>query len=192
MQKDMLAVLAEADDVAGCRARVGRVSAIAEAVRERIAEGRVERGRVGRHFYALPDPSEYVSNGPSAVAAKRLAASGVPLHAGETVRYIITSSGDKVVDFRATPLAFVSEAPEVDTKKYLELWQRCRDEIMDGLEEKPRRPGARRSHRIFPGAEKPKTNTKGIFLLLKNKHILLYSIPWTNSRHAKKKFIRSS
>jgi DNA polymerase elongation subunit (family B) len=137
MQKDMLAILAEADDVAGCRARVGRVSAIAEEVRERIAEGRVEAPELAITFTLSRDPSEYVSNGPSAVAAKRLAASGVPLHPGETVRYIITSSGDKVVDFRATPLAFVSEAPEVDTKKYLELWQKCRDEILDGLEEKP-------------------------------------------------------
>lgn len=136
MQKEMLAVLAEADDVAGCRARVGRVSAIAEEVRERIAEGRVEAAELAVTFTLSKDPSEYVSNGPSSVAAKRLAASGVKLHAGETVRYIITSSGDKVVDFRATPLAFVSEAPEVDTKKYLELWQRCRDEIMEGLEEK--------------------------------------------------------
>ncbi|MBL8024452.1 MAG: hypothetical protein JNK54_09270 [Elusimicrobia bacterium] len=135
MQKNMLAVLAEADDVAGCRARVGRVSVIADTVRERIAEGRVDAVELAVTFTLSKDPSEYVSNGPSSVAAKRLAASGVPLHAGETVRYIITSSGDKVVDFRATPLAFVSEAPEVDTQKYLELWQRCRDEIMEGLEE---------------------------------------------------------
>jgi len=96
----------------------------------------VEAPELAVTFTLSRDPSEYVSNGPSAVAAKRLAASGVKLHPGESVRYIITSSGDKVVDFRATPLAFVSEAPDVDTKKYLELWQRCRDEILDGLEEK--------------------------------------------------------
>jgi DNA polymerase elongation subunit (family B) len=136
MQKEMLAILAEADDVAGCRARTGRLSAIAEAVRERIAEGRVSASELAVTFTLSKDPSEYVGNGPSAVAAKRLALSGVRLHAGETVRYIITSSGDKVLDFRATPLAFVNEAPEVDTKKYIELWQRCREEIMDGLEEK--------------------------------------------------------
>lgn len=136
MQKEMLAVLAEAENVAGCRGRAGRLSAIAEVVRERIAEGRVSAAELAVTFTLSKDPSEYVANGPSAVAAKRLAASGVQLHAGETVRYIITSSGDKVVDFRATPLAFVSESPEVDTNKYLELWQRCREEIMDGLEER--------------------------------------------------------
>jgi DNA polymerase elongation subunit (family B) len=143
MQNEMLAVLAEADDVAGCRARAGRVSAMAEEVRERIAEGRVEAPELAVTFTLSRDPSDYVSNGPSAVAAKRLAASGVKLHPGETVRYIITSAGDKVVDFRATPLAFVSESPEVDTEKYVELWQRCRDEIMDGLEETPPIPSLR-------------------------------------------------
>lgn len=133
MQKEMLAVLAEADDVAGCRARAGRVSAIAEEVRDRIAEGRVSAPELAVTFTLSKDPSAYLANGPSAVAAKRLAASGVQLHPGETVRYVISSSGDKIVERRTTPLAFVSDAPEVDTQKYLELWARCRDEIMDGL-----------------------------------------------------------
>jgi DNA polymerase-2 len=168
MQKDMLAVLAEADDVAGCRARAGRVSAMAEEVRERIAEGRVEAPELAVTFTLSRDPSEYVSNGPSAVAAKRLAASGVKLHPGETVRYIITSSGDKVVDFRATPLAFVSESPEVDTKKYLELWQRCRDEIMDGLEEKPLVPRAGRSRTIsVPAPENRRRTPRAFFFVEK-------------------------
>jgi DNA polymerase elongation subunit (family B) len=135
MQENMLAVLSTADHVADCRARAGQVSAVAEAVRERIAEGRVGASELAVTFTLSRDPSEYTTNGPSAVAAKRLAASGVTLHAGETVRYLITSSGDKVIDFRATPLAFVNEVQEVDTAKYLELWQRCRDEILDGLEE---------------------------------------------------------
>ncbi|MBL0057925.1 MAG: hypothetical protein IPP35_02135 [Elusimicrobia bacterium] len=134
MQKDMLAVLAEAEDVAGCRARAGRLADIADGVRERIAIGRVEAAELAVTFTLSKDPSDYVANGPSAVAVKRLAASGVQLHAGETVRYVIRSAGDKIAEMRATPLAFVSEAPEVDTRKYLELWERCRNEIMDGLE----------------------------------------------------------
>jgi DNA polymerase elongation subunit (family B) len=160
MQKEMLAILAEADDVAGCRARVGRVSAVAEEVRERIAEGRVDAPELAITFTLSRDPSAYVSSGPSAVAAKRLAASGVELHPGETVRYIITSSGDKVVDFRATPLAFVSEAPDVDTKKYLELWQRCRDEILDGLEAKS---PARRSRVLSSRRRKTQDERQGCF-----------------------------
>ena len=48
------------------------VSAVAEAVRERIAEGRVEAPELAITFTLSRDPSEYVSNGPSAVAAKRL------------------------------------------------------------------------------------------------------------------------
>jgi DNA polymerase-2 len=133
MQKDMLAVLAEAEDVAGCRARAGRLADIADGVRERIATGRVDASELAVTFTLSKDPSDYVANGPSAVAAKRLAASGVQLHAGETVRYVIRSAGDKIAEMRATPLAFVSEAPEVDTRKYLELLERCRSEIMDKL-----------------------------------------------------------
>jgi DNA polymerase elongation subunit (family B) len=134
MQTDMLAVLAEADDVAGCRARLARdLDEIAETVRERIARGHATPAELAVTFCLSRDPSDYVGRGPSAVAAQRLAASGVDLHVGESVKYVITSAGDKLVEARATPLAFVDEATEWDTAKYLELWQRCRDEILDGL-----------------------------------------------------------
>lgn len=135
MQNEMLAVLAEADDVAGCRARAGRLAAIAEAVRERLTAGRASAAELAVTFSLSRDPADYVGNGPSAVAARRLAASGVRLRPGETVRYLIASAGDKIVEARATPLAFVAdEAADWDVKKYLEWWKRCRDEIVDGLE----------------------------------------------------------
>ncbi len=132
MQNDMLRALSQAKDVAECRALLPRLEEIAGEVRARIAEGRVEAPELAVTFHLSRDPSEYVSNGPSAVAARRLAASGVALHAGETVKYLIGSAGDKVVEFRAIPLAFISEAPEWDTGKYLELWDRARRELVEG------------------------------------------------------------
>ncbi|MBL0361087.1 MAG: hypothetical protein IPP70_08520 [Elusimicrobia bacterium] len=135
MQNEMLAALAEADDLAGCRARAGRLTAIAEAVRERLAAGRASADELAVTFSLSRDPADYRGAGPSAVAARRLAASGVRLRPGETVRYLIAAAGDKIAEARATPLAFVAdEAAEWDVKKYLELWRRCRDEILNGLE----------------------------------------------------------
>jgi DNA polymerase-2 len=149
MQTDMLAVLGEADDVAGCRARARGLDEIAEKVRERIARGHATPAELAVTFCLSRDPADYVGRGPSAVAARRLAASGVDLHAGESVKYVITSAGDKLVEARATPLAFVDEATEWDTAKYLELWQRCRDEIMDGLVDPPAVIGMVRENRSW-------------------------------------------
>ncbi len=149
MQNEMLAVLAQADDVAGCRGRARELDEIAEKVRERIARGHATPAELAVTFCLSRDPADYVGRGPSAVAARRLAASGVDLHAGESVKYVITSAGDKLVESRAAPLAFIDEATEWDTAKYLELWQRCRDEIMDGLVDPPSVVGRVRESRSW-------------------------------------------
>jgi DNA polymerase-2 len=116
---------------------------IAAAVRERLAAGRASIDELAVAFSLSRDPADYRGAGPSAVAARRLAASGVRLRPGETVRYLIAAAGDKIAEARATPLAFVAdEAADWDVKKYLELWRRCRDEIRKRVR-RPRNPGRR-------------------------------------------------
>ncbi len=80
-------------------------------------------------FHLSKDPNEYVHDTLSAIASKKLLASGVQLHAGETVQHVICSSKDKVKDWRAMPLPLI-ETLEYDPRKYLELLERAADEIM--------------------------------------------------------------
>jgi DNA polymerase elongation subunit (family B) len=69
----------------------------------------------------------------SSLAAKQLAASGIVLHAGETVKYVITNSADKVKDWRSKPLALMENGLEYDVGKYLQLLDRAAMEILDGV-----------------------------------------------------------
>ena len=56
-------------------------------------------------------------------------ASGVQLHAGETVQYVISSAKDGVKDWRAVPLALI-DILEYDHRKYIELLERAVTEII--------------------------------------------------------------
>ncbi len=73
----------------------------------------------------------------SSLAAKQLAASGVSLHVGETVRYVITNASDAVKEWRSKPLSLLENGLEYDARKYLELLERAAWEILDGLAPPP-------------------------------------------------------
>jgi DNA polymerase elongation subunit (family B) len=79
-------------------------------------------------FNLSKTPEEYVHD-----TVSSLAASGVVLHAGETVKYVITNAADKVKDWRSKPLALMENGLEYDVNKYLQLLDRAAMEILDGL-----------------------------------------------------------
>ncbi|UPT75589.1 MAG: hypothetical protein M0D55_07920 [Elusimicrobiota bacterium] len=54
------------------------------------------------------------------------------------MRYVITSAGDSVKEWRSKPLSLMENGLEYDVKKYLELLERAAEEILDGLAPKQR------------------------------------------------------
>jgi hypothetical protein len=90
----------------------------------------------------------------SSLAAKQLAATGVVLHPGETVRYVITGAGDKVKEWRSKPLALMENGLEYDVGKYLQLLERAAREILDGLVPAPA-PAAKKRREADSGLELP-------------------------------------
>jgi DNA polymerase elongation subunit (family B) len=133
LQNDMLALLSQAKDLAGCRALSGRLQEVAQEYRARLLESRVTAAELAIASSLSKSPEDYVHDTASTLAAKQLAAGGVALHPGETVRYIITSARDKVKEWRSRPLALSEGALEYDAGKYLELLERAAAEILDGL-----------------------------------------------------------
>ncbi|MFH1723869.1 MAG: DNA polymerase domain-containing protein [Elusimicrobiota bacterium] len=130
MQMRLLKLLARADGLAACRALRGRLETLVEEYRARLREGRVSAEDLAVTFHLSKEPGEYVHDTLHALAAKRLAAAGLRLHRGETVRYVIASAKDAVKDWRTVPLA-LSEGPlEYDEAKYLELLERAAQEIL--------------------------------------------------------------
>jgi DNA polymerase-2 len=137
LQKDLLDRMARAGGLAECRAALADLEEIAADYRWRLKEGGVTADELAITFQLSREPGDYVHDTLSAVAAKQLAASGARLHAGETVRYVIASAGDKVKDWRTMPVALLTGPLEYDQKKYLELLERAASEILSGLELSP-------------------------------------------------------
>ncbi|MFI5345753.1 MAG: DNA polymerase domain-containing protein [Elusimicrobiota bacterium] len=133
MQGELLSKLAGISPGADLKTLVPALLDIVEDYRLRVREGQVTAEELAIAFHLSRAPEEYMHDTVSSTAAKQLAASGVTLHVGETVRYVITNARDKVKDWRSKPLALMENGLEYDVKKYLELLERAALEILDGL-----------------------------------------------------------
>jgi len=142
MQQELLEVLARVEPGGDLKTLVPALLEIVADYRLRVREGRVSADELAIAFNLSREPGEYVHDTVSTLAAQQLAATGVSLHAGETVRYVITAASDPVKEWRSKPLALMEHGLEYDVKKYLELLDRAAWEILDGLAPAPapRRP----------------------------------------------------
>ncbi len=133
LQRDLLERLARVAPGGDLRALVPELLDIVEECRLRVREGGVTADELAVTFHLSKSPEDYVHDTVSSLAAKQLAATGVVLHPGETVRYVITNASDAVKDWRSKPLALMENGLEYDVAKYLELLDRAALEILDGL-----------------------------------------------------------
>ncbi len=133
MQKELLEQLARIEPGGDLKSLVPALLEIVEEYRLRLREGRVKANELAIAFHLSKEPGDYVHDTVSSLAAKQLAAAGVTLHVGETVRYVITNASDAVKEWRSKPLSLMENGLEYDVKKYLELLDRAAWEILDGL-----------------------------------------------------------
>jgi DNA polymerase elongation subunit (family B) len=133
MQARLLERLARAGGLAECRAASADLLDIVEESRLRLREGRVTAEDLAVTFCLSKTPDQYVARSIQTIAARQLAAAGIKLHPGETVRYVITAAKDRVEDWRAKPLALMDGPLEYDAAKYLELVERAAAEVLGGL-----------------------------------------------------------
>jgi DNA polymerase-2 len=132
-QQELLDCLTQAHDVAGCKALAGALEEIHLDYRDRLKTSRVGLDRLAFTSSLSKEPSQYVHDTYSSIAARQLAAAGITLHAGENIQYVITAAKDKVKDYRVMPLVLAINYGEYDPKKYLELLGRAYDAITEGL-----------------------------------------------------------
>jgi len=145
MQSELLAILAKVEPGGDLKALVPLLLEVVEEHRLRLREGRVTADELAIAFHLSREPGDYVHDTVSSLAAKQLAAAGVTLHVGETVRYVITNAADAVKEWRSKPLSLMENGLEYDVKKYLELLDRAAWEILDGLAPAPEPRSKRRS-----------------------------------------------
>jgi DNA polymerase elongation subunit (family B) len=132
-QQELLNCLTHAHDLAGCKALTRDLEEIHQSYRDRIQTGQVSLAQLAFTSSLSKEPSQYVHDTYSSIAARQLEAAGVPLHAGESIQYVITSSKDKVKDWRVMPLVLAVNYGEYDPPKYVELLDRAYGTITEGL-----------------------------------------------------------
>lgn len=137
MQGELLSVLARVAPGGDLKALVPVLLDIVEEYRLRLREGRVSADELAIAFHLSREPGDYVHDTVSSLAAKQLAAAGVALHVGETMRYVITNASDSVKEWRSKPLSLMENGLEYDQTKYLELLERAAAEVLDGLAPPP-------------------------------------------------------
>ncbi len=132
-QEELLARLQMADSLTACRQAVPDLQDIYAAYQARIRSCNIPPRELAFSSQLSKDPSEYVKDTYSSIAARQLAASGITLHPGETIQYVLASAKDKVKDWRVIPLALTGNYFEYDVKKYLALLERAYLTMTEGL-----------------------------------------------------------
>src|SRR5947209_7993862 len=118
MQRDVLAVLAEARGWEGYRAKLEEAGAIFERCRESLADGSVAIEDLVISKRLTRPPREYQKAGLTAIVAQQLYGLGVRLRPGETVEYVITDAGAAVPNDRVRAYSLWEGWRGYDREKY--------------------------------------------------------------------------
>jgi len=127
LQEKLIALMAQAKNLSQFAALEQNIEGIVEECRDELRSGGMSPFDLAITLHLSRNPEEYVHDTLSALAAKKLAASGVSLHPGESIQYVVAAEKDKVKDWRVIPLAFIEDAFEYDVAYYERLLDRAID-----------------------------------------------------------------
>jgi len=133
LQQELLDAMGAAADLPTLRTLAPRLKEIQERYDERLRLGLVTPMDLAISKQIRYAPEDYVHDTLSALAAKKMAASGIQLHPGETISYIVTEEKDKVKDWRVMPLALIEDTFEYDIRYYQRLLESAAQVLMAGL-----------------------------------------------------------
>ncbi len=131
MQARMLREMFAAPSVEALQARLPRVLAILEEALVRVCEGNIDPADLALTTTISQEPHEYRSNHPIALAARLLAKSGIHLHPGEAIQYIVTDADAKIREERVRPLALLGADWFYDQDRYAELLIRAAETVLE-------------------------------------------------------------
>ncbi|MCE5230517.1 hypothetical protein LLG95_13115 [bacterium] len=133
MQARLLGILAEARSIEECRRLEPRLMEVVADAERALAEHRVPIERLLLKRKTSREAEEYVGNQMTAVAARQARRAGIPLHAGEAVRFIVTAAGDKDIDARVRLLPLLRPGETYDLAYYTDQLHRAAATILDPL-----------------------------------------------------------
>ena len=100
MQREALAILAEARDFTSYCAKLREAREVYERYQARLREGSVVPEELVIRKCLTKAPASYHKNSSTAIAARQLDQAGVKLRPGENIEYIITDAGSALIDDR--------------------------------------------------------------------------------------------
>ncbi len=118
MQHEALSILAEAHDYDSYLQKLEVARTVLAAYEERLASGDVEIKDLVISKRITREPRDYQKAGVTAIAAQQLFGSGVKLHPGQNIEYIITDSVSPVPNDRVRAFALWEGWFGYDRKKY--------------------------------------------------------------------------
>ena len=118
MQREVLAILAEARDFGTYCAKLQEAREVYEMYQTRLAEGRVAPEELVIRKRLTRAPASYQKNSVTAIAARQLDRAGVKLHPGENIEFIITDADSTLVDDRVRAWTLWESWRSYDVKAY--------------------------------------------------------------------------
>jgi DNA polymerase-2 len=121
MQKEVLAVLAEAHDFESYCQKMGAAREVLACYLEQAGDGKATPEELVISKRLTRQPQDYQKASLTAIAAQQLCGCGVELRPGQTVEYIITNANAVLPNDRARAWTLWEGWRGYDTRKYCEM-----------------------------------------------------------------------
>jgi DNA polymerase elongation subunit (family B) len=129
-QLRMLHVLAEANNADEYCLKIPEVLDLLLEYGLVLKDGRAKSEDLAIRRTISQEPNDYKVDSPIALAAQQLEDSGIPIHAGEKVRYVIKDAKSKDKDERVRPFPLVGPDDTYDVEKYQEMLLKAGEELL--------------------------------------------------------------
>ena len=129
-QVRMVEVLAEAKDVEEYRSKIPKVLDLLLEYHLLLKDGRADQEDLVIGKTISQEPNEYKVDSLTALAAQQLEDSGIPIHPGEKVRYMIKDAQSKEKDERVRPFPLVGPDDTYDAKEYQKILLKATEELL--------------------------------------------------------------
>jgi len=129
-QLRMLEVLAEAKNAEEYRAKIPEILDLLLEYSLVLKDGQAKSEDLAIRRTISQEPNDYKVDSPIALAAQQLEDSGIPIHPGEKVRYVIKDAGSKDKDERVRPFPLVGPDDTYDVGKYQEMLLKAGEELL--------------------------------------------------------------
>jgi len=129
-QLRMLDVLAKAEDMDGYRLRVPEILDLLLEYSLVLKDGQAKQEDLVIGKTISQEPNAYKVDSLTALAAQQMEDSGIPVHPGEKVRYMIKDAQSKEKGERVRPFPLVGPDDTYDVKEYQKLLVKATEELL--------------------------------------------------------------